>query len=539
MANRPRTRSAGLLLPIVVIVFWQLSESTGLLRYEYLPAPVDVMGSVAELARTGELVDDVSHTLVVTLIATTIALICGAVLGLAVGILPTLRSYVVSSIDFLRAIPAVTLIPVAVMSLGPFASTEFVLAVYAALWPVVLCTAAGAAATHPRQYDVARMLHFSRAATVRKIVIPAAVPAWLIGARLAAVIALLVSIVTEMIMYQRGLGGGLVASLNALAPARVWAYALVCGVIGYVLNALLGRAVALGLPGSPVNAEISVSVQSAVAQPPSTLRGLLPVAALLATWQLFGNGDSLFFPPPSEWLKALGRVHASGSLTPAVAQTLSTYVLGLTFAVAIGCVVGVAIGASHRIDRALSPSIAFLAAVPGAAVVPVAVLFLGPSQLSGVVVVALIVSWPVLLAAATAMRTVPVVRLEMSYTLGLTPLHRWGKVILPSLTPGILLGARVASAMALIVTLLVDIFGVGAGLGRLLIESQQRFEAATAWGLLLMIGTFGYVTSALFAWLGRTAYMQRDSTRPNCSSRSIWASPPLSTDLSKRNDSQK
>ena len=127
----------------------------------------------------------------------------------------------------------------------------------------------------------------------------------------------------------------------------------------------------------------------------------------------------------------------------------------------------------------------------------------------------------------------------MSYTLGLTPLHRWGKVILPSLTPGILLGARVASAMALIVTLLVDIFGVGAGLGRLLIESQQRFEAATAWGLLLMIGTFGYVTSALFAWLGRTAYMQRDCTRPNCSSRSIWASPPLSTDLSKRNDSQK
>ena len=61
--------------------------------------------------------------------------------------------------------------------------------------------------------------------------------------------------------------------------------------------------------------------------------------------------------------------------------------------------------------------------------------------------------------------------------------------------------------MALIVTLLVDIFGVGAGLGRLLIESQQRFEAATAWGLLLMIGTFGYLTSALFAWLDRSAYV--------------------------------
>jgi sulfonate transport system permease protein len=75
----------------------------------------------------------------------------------------------------------------------------------------------------------------------------------------------------------------------------------------------------------------------------------------------------------------------------------------------------------------------------------------------------------------------------------------------PSLTPGVILGMRVASAMALIVTLLVDIFGVGAGLGRLLIESQQRFEAATAWGLLVIVGAFGYLTSVFFAWAGRTS----------------------------------
>ncbi len=511
MASRMQRSLVGLMFPVVAIVIWQLSASMNLLGYEYLPAPADVMASLAELARSGELFDDLSHTLAMTFFATVTALILGAVLGVALGLLPTMQNYLVASIDFLRAIPAVTLIPVAMISLGPSGATEFLLAAYAALWPVVLCTSAGTAATHPRQYDVARMLHFSRAKTVQKIVVPAAVPAWLVGARLAGVIALLVSIVVEMIMYHRGLGGGLVASLNALAPARVWAYALVCGVIGYLLNSLLDRAVALGLPGSPVNAKISASVQGVVAQPPSTLRGLLPVAALLATWQVVGHSDSLFFPPPSEWLTALSHVRASGSLTPAVVQTLSTYALGLAFAVAIGSLVGVAIGASQLIDRALSPSIAFLAAVPGAALVPVAVLLLGPGQLSGVVVVTLIVSWPVLLAAATAMRTVPVVRLEMSYTLGLTPLHRWGKVILPSLTPGILLGVRVASAMALIVTLLVDIFGVGAGLGRLLVESQQRFETATAWGLLLLIGAFGYVTSAFLAWLPRARWEPNSS----------------------------
>ena len=529
MANRARVAAIGLLLPLAVIFLWQLLASAGLLHYEYLPAPLEVMASLAELAQTGELVDDISHTLGVTLTAVGITSAVGAALGLAVGLLPTLRDYVVASIDFLRTIPAVTLVPVAVLTFGPAATTELMLAVYAALWPIVLCTA-GAAAVHPRQYDIARMLHFSRATTVRKIVLPAVVPAWLVGARLAAVIALLVAIVAEMIMYPRGLGGGLIESLNALAPARMWAYALVCGVIGLVLNAVLRRAVRLVLPGSPANADgdVTVSVQPIVTQPASPVRGLLPVAVVLITWQLTATSDSLLFPPPSEWLKALSRLHDGEVLTPAVAQTVSTYALGLAFAVVIGGVVGVAIGASRRIDRALTPSIDFLAAIPGAAAVPVVVLLLGPNQLSGVVVVALIVSWPILLASAMTMRTVPAVRLEMSRTLGLTPLQRWGKVILPSLTPGIILGVRVASAMALIVTLLVDIFGVGAGLGRLLVESQQRFEAATAWGLLVMIGAFGYLTSVFFAWAGR-GHGSDEALRSSRWPRP-WRQPPVSRD---------
>jgi ABC-type nitrate/sulfonate/bicarbonate transport system permease component len=85
-----------------------------------------------------------------------------------------------------------------------------------------------------------------------------------VGARLAAVIGLLVAIVAEMIMYPRGLGGGLIESLNALAPARMWAYALVCGLVGFLLNAGLRRMVRLALPGSPANSghTAAVAVQS-------------------------------------------------------------------------------------------------------------------------------------------------------------------------------------------------------------------------------------------------------------------------------------
>lgn len=482
----------GWLLPGAAVAVWQLLASTGPLDYEYLPSPGELLAALVTLASSGELAADLTHTLGVTLTAAAVTLSLGAALGLAIGLVPALRRNLTAPIDFLRTIPAVTLVPVAVLTFGPTAVAELLLAVYAGLWPVVLSTAAGVAAVHPRHHDLARMLGLSTAATVRKIVMPATVPAWLVGARLAVVIGLLVAIVAEMLMYHRGLGGGLVESLNALAPDRMWAYALVCGLVGYLLNALLRRAIRPALGAGPALVR--------TLPPP---RGLLVVVAVLVGWQLAAEPGSLSFPPPGEWLTALARLAGAGVLGPAVVQTLSTYALGLALATLVGTVLGAAVGASPRVDRALTPTIDFLAAVPAAALVPLAVLFFGPGRLSGVVAVALIVSWPVLLSAAAAARSMPAVRVEMSRTLGLSPVRRWQKVMLPSLAPGVMLGVRIASALALIVTLLTDIFGAGAGLGRLLVESQQRFDAAAAWGLLLTIGTFGYLTSSLLArWDG-------------------------------------
>lgn len=502
-----RTTDVGTAVPLIAIAVWQLLSSSGVLDYEYLPSPREVLSALVSLARTGELAADVAHTLGLALAASAITLTVGGALGLTIGLFATVRGYVMASIDFLRTIPAVCLVPVAVLMLGPAATTELTLAVYAALWPMLLTTAAGVAAVSPRQYDVARMLHLSRAATVRKIVVPAVLPAWLVGARLSAVITLLVAIVAEMVMYPRGLGGGLVESLNALAPARMWAYALLCGVIGYALNGTLRHAVRLVQPGDPAVAggQVAVTAAPAAAQPVTPPHGLLPVVALLVVWQIAADGDSWSLPPPAVWLTALRRMGADGTLAPALTQTLTTFLLGLACAAVVGAAAGAMIGASRRMDRALTPAIDFLAAVPGAALVPVIVLVVGPTQLSGVLAVAVVAYWPILLNTAMAMRTVPAVRLEMSRTLGLAPLPRWTKVVIPSLVPGILLGTRVAAAIALIITLLVDIFGPGAGVGRLLLESQQRFDAAAAWGLLLIMGIFGYLASACLAWIARRA----------------------------------
>jgi len=68
-----------------------------------------------------------------------------------------------------------------------------------------------------------------------------------------------------------------------------------------------------------------------------------------------------------------------------------------------------------------------------------------------------------------------------------------------------MLGVRVAASLAVIITLLVDIFGAGTGLGRLLIESQQRLDASAAWALLLIVGVFGYLMSLMLSRLERAS----------------------------------
>ncbi|MDA2891031.1 ABC transporter permease subunit [Mycolicibacterium sp. BiH015] len=483
------------LTPAVLIVAWQLSVWAGLLDFRYLPSPLDIAVSMGAQMGDGALTAAVGHTLSVMAAAAALAVVMGTAIGAALGMAPGARAWVEASIDVFRTVPAIMLIPVAVLTFGPSTQTEVVLAGYAALWPMVLNTAGAVTSVHPHQIDVARTLHLGTFATLRKIVLPAAAPVWLVGARMSAILALLVTIVVEMVITPKGLGGALVQALNALDPARMWAYAVVCGLIGILVNLGLRAAYRFLLPGHP---STSVSAPVTRASVPA-LRGLLPLAVLLVLWQVWGQPTSLSLPPPAQWFSALNDLFVDGSLAPAIGHTLTTYVSGLALAAVVGGSVGAAIGASQHVNRALSPTLDFLAAIPGAALVPVLVLLLGPNLASGIVAVATVVTWPIMLSTAAARRAIPPVRLDMSRTIGLSPRRRWCSIVLPSLAPGTLLGVRVASSVALIIALLTDIFGSGAGIGRLLIVSQQHFDAAAAWGLLLVVGCIGYLSNVALA----------------------------------------
>jgi ABC-type nitrate/sulfonate/bicarbonate transport system permease component len=224
--------------------------------------------------------------------------------------------------------------------------------------------------------------------------------------------------------------------------------------------------------------------------------GLLPILLGLVVWQVVGDPGSTSFPPPSSWLSAIRELYRDGTLMPALGHTLLTFVLSLLVATILGAAVGVAVGGSERLDRALTPLMDIFRALPPPVVVPVTSLVLGATQQAAVGIVAFAIVWPILLNTAAAMRAIPPVRVEMSRALGLARGERLVKVIFPSLLPAIGLGVKIAVAISLVVTLLVDILGAGDGAGRLILERQQTYDPAGVFGLLAIIGAFGFLANA-------------------------------------------
>lgn len=239
----------GWLVVLGAVALWQLLVETGVLEFDYVPAPTGVADGFSQLVDAGELWPTVSHTLGVTLLTTGMALVIGVALGTLVGLLTPIRVMTMSTVDVLRTLPVVALMPVALLVWGPTGRSEIIVATWAAVWPLLVNTAAGVSQVHTRLHDVASTFQLAGLTKFFKIVMPAAMPQILVGARLAVINALVVAIVAEMLINPDGLGWALVQAMQGLQPEQMWAWVVVTGVIGYALNALLIQAVRIGMRG--------------------------------------------------------------------------------------------------------------------------------------------------------------------------------------------------------------------------------------------------------------------------------------------------
>jgi ABC-type nitrate/sulfonate/bicarbonate transport system permease component len=228
------------------------------------------------------------------------------------------------------------------------------------------------------------------------------------------------------------------------------------------------------------------------------LRGLISLVVLIAGWQIFGPAHSPYFPPPSTWYAGLVELIHKHLLLPAIGATLLTFASGLAGAALIGGVIGVLIGISRPVNRALAPLLEFCRALPPPVVVPVGVLLLGYSLELKLLVVIWAAVWPILLNTASAAGLVDLVLLDVGYTLRLPRKDIVRKIIVPAMIPSYLLGIRVALPLAVIVTLLVEMLTLLPGVGSLIVSAQREFQSPKVYGLLVLVGLLGFILNSAF-----------------------------------------
>jgi ABC-type nitrate/sulfonate/bicarbonate transport system permease component len=227
----------GIVVPLATLLLWEIGSRTGVLAEGTFSCPSDIAQAAVAIASDGSLALATYQTLEAALAGLAIALLLGLPLGMLVGLSQLAKLTVSPTLDFLRPMPPVALIPLALLIFGFGVSMEAVVVAFASVWSIAIATTAAVRAIEGRLLEVARSLEMSTAAYVRKIVVPAAFARIAVGVRVAIGIALVVAVTVEIVVNPRGLGYGIIMSQQSLRPDLMYAQLLWVGIVGWAIDA--------------------------------------------------------------------------------------------------------------------------------------------------------------------------------------------------------------------------------------------------------------------------------------------------------------
>ena len=202
--------------------------------------PSSTLNALVEELWSGSLSGEIRVTLEAYLEGLVLAIVIGVAAGVLIGSSRTLLDASSVVIEFLRPIPAVALIPLAILFFGPFgiAAHRFIVA-YAAAWPILVNTIYGVRGVDRMLHDVARTSGVGRAGRLVRVTLPAALPSIATGVRVSAAIALLVCVTAEFRTGAGGIGAYMETQQLASKLPELYAAVVLVGLLGFGVNVAL------------------------------------------------------------------------------------------------------------------------------------------------------------------------------------------------------------------------------------------------------------------------------------------------------------
>jgi ABC-type nitrate/sulfonate/bicarbonate transport system permease component len=220
----------------VAVLVAELVPRADLFGNGTLPALSSVLAELGGAVGTAELWQALGRTLRTWTIGLAAAVAAGIVAGVLIGLVPVLRAITASTVEFLRPIPSVALIPAVILIFGTGFESGVVLIVYAGFWQVLVQVLYGVGDIDPVAMETAESYRFGPWAKVRHVVWPTALPFVFTGVRLAASVALVLAITAELVIGTPGVGQQIAVAQSSGATTRMFALVLLTGLLGVLVN---------------------------------------------------------------------------------------------------------------------------------------------------------------------------------------------------------------------------------------------------------------------------------------------------------------
>jgi ABC-type nitrate/sulfonate/bicarbonate transport system permease component len=236
-------------LPVgLLLAWWFLSSGT---TSFYFPALENIVATLRELWIFDHTVSDLLPSLRNMLGGFAIAVVLGISLGLVLGSMPRLLDAIEPVLEFFRALPAVAILPVAILVLGLGDTMRIFVITLGAVWPVLINTMSAVRGIDPTVTDVEEAFRLNPVSRYLRVRLPAALPQILSGARVALYISVALVVVSEMQGAAYGIGRFVLTAQRNWAVVDMWSGMIVIGLVGYLLSIAFRGAERLLLRGYP------------------------------------------------------------------------------------------------------------------------------------------------------------------------------------------------------------------------------------------------------------------------------------------------
>ena len=237
---RGALRFPGFTAVAVILIAWVAATATGFVNSEFIPPPNEVLRAGAE--DWGNLASATIESMWTALVGYAVGFAAAAAVGMAVGRYASVDSWLSGPLDFFRAIPAVAIVPMALLILAD----SFLVGAFAVAWGcfflAVINVISGVKHIPNTLQDAARSFGAGEVRVLRKVGIPSLLPYFLSSLRQNVSVALIVIVVADMVIGLSGLGFYILRTQSNALFGRMYASITLIAVIGYVVFRLLEEA---------------------------------------------------------------------------------------------------------------------------------------------------------------------------------------------------------------------------------------------------------------------------------------------------------